>query len=334
MHSRVALTIGVLLCLAAFFNVSDVSGQTIGPPQPLLPGPWSDQAPGAAGWSGRTNLWSAVSFTAGWLTTPNKIHVGYDGLVPPGGCISSFFVYPLSGLQVGASAPIRLTDQYALRVYGTYLIPNNPQAGQEITWITFPPGTREWRTSNSQWYKIGGEALYRMSPEMGVVGGFRLESLLTNFGDPNPDYLFTIPTMEAQTTIAVYEPYVGIRLQPSPGAGGLTLQAVGFPSLFTSIEHLNVCNNNGVPFAHTGNRTSYKGSFLEISAEYSLPLFSGAQAAAFLDWNLYQGHCDMTIDRHEGGANPNVTSATVAWSHDISSLVVGGKVDFSWNLPF
>ncbi len=98
----------------------------------------------------------------------------------------------------------------------------------------------------------------------------------------------------------------------------------GFPFLFAGIEHLNVCNNRGTPLHIPGDRIDQR-KFLEVWAEYRLALFKGVEAAAFVDWNLYQGHCSMTIERHEGGATPGVTSGTVAWSHDISSLTVGGK---------
>ena len=330
--SRVSAVCG-LLCLLISIHVSAAVGQPIGLPEMASLGASFNRR-----WipaeSANQDCSSASSFTVGWMTTPQRIHVGYDGLVLPGACVSSFFVYPLSGVQVGGSLPVRLADHYALRVYGSYLIAHNPQAGQEITWTNNPPGTREWRHSNSQWYKVGGEMLYRLSGETALVGGFRLESLLTNFSDPNPEYLFTVPSMQAQTTVTVYEPYMGIRFQQSPGPGGLSLQVVGFPFLFATIEHLNVCNNNGVPFAHTGRQNATKGYFVEVSAEYRLALFQGVEAAGFVDWNVYHGHCPMTIERHEGGANPGVTSGTVAWSHDISSLVVGGKVEMSWNLPF
>jgi hypothetical protein len=321
MGARRASAIYCLICLLICIHVSVAAGQAL---------VFGDVPCNAS----QKDSWSAADFNIGWMTAPQKIRVGYDGLVLPGACISSFFVYPLSGVQVGGSLPFRLTDRYCLRVYGTYLIAHNPEAGQEITWTNNPPGTREWRHSNSQWYKVGGEVLHRTSDEAALVVGFRLDSLLTNFSDPNPDYLFTIAAMEAQTTVTVYEPYVGIRLQLSPGAGGLTVQAVGFPVLFAGIEHLNVCNNHGTPFAHTGRKNATKGYFAELSAEYRLALFKGLEAAAFVDWNVYQGHCSMTIERHEGGATPGVTSGTVAWSHDISSLTVGGKVEMSWNLPF
>jgi hypothetical protein len=173
-----------------------------------------------------------------------------------------------------------------------------------------------------------------MSGEMALVGGFRLESLLTNFSDPNPDYVDTVPWMQAQTTVTVYEPYVGIRLQQSQRLGGLSLQVVGFPSLFATIQHLNVCNNNGVPYAHTGSQNATRGFFVEVSGEYRLRLFQGVEAAGFVDWNVYHGQCPMTIERHVGGVSPAVTTGPVAWSHHISSLVVGGKVEMSWNLPF
>jgi hypothetical protein len=334
MSSRRVSAVCGLLCLLISLHVLDAVGQTIGSPEIPLLGASFDQRRLAPGSAGQKDCWSAASLHVGWMTAPNRIHVGYDGLVLPGACVSSFFVYPLSGVQVGGSLPIRLADQYALRVYGSYLIAHNSQAGQEITWTNNPPGVREWRRSNSESYKVGGEMLYRMSGEMALVGGFRLESLLTNFSDPNPDYLDTLPSMRAQTTVTAYEPYVGIRLQQSPGPGGLSLQVVGFPFLFATIQHLNVCNNKGVPYAHTGRQNANRGFFVEVSGEYRLGLFQGVEAAGFVDWNVYQGQCPMTIERHEGGVNPTVSAGAVVWSHYISSLVAGVKVEMSWSLPF
>ena len=322
-----------LLCVLMLFHVSDGLGQSIGCPEINVSGPSSTQRCLADGSAGRKDVWSAPSLYAGWMTTPDGIHLGYDGLVPPGACVSSFFVYPLNGIELGGSLPIRLADRYAARVYGSYFITDNPQAGQDLTWTDNPPGTREWQRSRSQWYKLGGEALYPTSEGAALIGGFRWESLLTNFSDPNPNYFFTIPTMNAQTTVSFYEPYVGVSIRQGSGPGSLSVRFVGFPVLLATIEHLNVCNNNGVPFAHTGRQTAHKGFFAELSAEYCVGLFQGLEAAVFVDWNVYQGRCPMTIDRHEGGANPNVTSATVAWSHHISSLVIGARVETSWNLP-
>jgi len=330
---RVSAVCG-LFCLLITLHVSEAAGQTIGFQEPPTFGASFNQPWLAAGPAVPKDCWSAASLSVGWMTVPNQIHIGYDGLVPPGACVSSFFVYPLRGVQVGASLPIRFADQYALRVYGSYLIPNNPPANQEITWTDRPQGIREWRHSKSQWYKVGGELLYPVYGQAALVGGFRLDSLLTDFSDPDPNYFFTVPWMEAQTTLTIYEPYVGIRLQQSSGPGGLSLQVVGFPLLFATIQHFNTCDNNGVPFAHTGNRTATRGFFFEVSGEYRLGLFQGVEAAGFVEWNVYQGRVPMTIERHEGGANPNVTEATVIWSHYVSSLVVGAKAEISWSLPF
>jgi hypothetical protein len=334
MSPRSASAVCAVCCLLISFHVSAAVGQTVGSTEIPLLGASLDRRWIPAGSSDRKDRWTAASLDVGWRTFPNRIHIGYDGLVLPGACISSFFVFPLSGVQVGGSLPIRVADHYALRAYGSYLIAYNSQAGQELTWTNNPPGVREWRRSNTQWYTAGGEILYRVSGEMAAVGGFRLESFLTNFSDPNPDYLYTIPSMDAQTTLTVYEPYVGVRLRQSQEPRGLTLQVVGFPFLFAAIQHLNVCNNNGTPYAHTGSQNANKGFFLEISAEYRLRLLRGVEAAGFVDWNVYQGHCPMTIERHEAGLTPGVTTGTVVWSHYLSSLAVGAKVEMSWNLPF
>lgn len=333
MGARGVFLVCGMVCLLLSLQVSNAPGEVVGFPGTPSLGASFSQGWSAAGSADQKDRCPAASLYVGWMTVPNRIHVGYDGLVLPGACISTFFVYPLSGVQVGGSLPVKCANRYALRAYGSYLMADHPQANQELTWTINPPGIREWRHSNSQWYKVGGEMSYRMSGETALVAGFRLESLLTNFGDPNPDYLFTVPEMQAQTTVTAYEPYVGIRLQQSSGAGDLSFQVIGFPLLFATIEHLNVCNNGGIPFAHTGRQNANKGFFLEVSAEYRRTVARAVEAAGFVEWNVYQGHCPMTIERHEGGPNPRVTSGTVAWSHHISSLVIGAKVEISWNLP-
>jgi hypothetical protein len=328
---RIAVICG-LLCAVIAFHVSDAVSQSTGSSEINILGASPNQWSAISGSACRKDTWAAASLHVGWMTTPQRIHLGYDGRVLPGACVSSYFVYPLDGIEVGGSLPIQLAEQYAVRVYGSYFFTDTPQAGQELTWTNNPPGTREWQHSKSQWYKAGAEALYQLSGETALVAGFRWESLLTNFSEPNPDYLFTISQMEAQTTVSIYEPYVGIRLQ-QPGPGGLSFQCVGFPFLFATVEHLNVCNNGGVPFAHTGRKNATRGFFAEVSVAYRVELSRGVDAAAFVDWNVYQGQCPMTIERHEGGPNPAVTSGAVNWSHRISSLVIGAKVETSWNLP-
>jgi hypothetical protein len=329
-----SLRVCALLCCLFSLLVSDAVGQGIGLPETSFVDSSSSRQWMPAGSACQQACWSAASLHVGWMTSPNRIRVGYDGLVLPGGCISSVFVYRLGGIQVGGSVPVRLGEKYALRAYGAYLIADHSAASQELTWTDNPPGVREWNRSNTESYKVGGEMLYRMSDRMALVGGFRWDSLLTNFSDSNPNYLFTTPWLHAQTTVTAYEPYLGIRVQQSPLPGGLTLQVVGFPAMFATIQHLNVCNNAGVPFAHTGSQNTNRGYFLEASAEWSLGVCQGVAAMGFVDCNFYYGQCDMIIQRHEGGANANTTTGQVTWAHRISSLVVGGKMEVAWNLPF
>jgi hypothetical protein len=327
------LHVFALLCLAISLGASDAAAQAFVASETSLWGASSGRPLFPSGSACQKDGWSAPSVHVGWMTTPTRIHLGYDGLVLPGACISSVFVYPLSGVQVGASLPVRFSDDYALRAYGAYLFPHGYPASQELTWTNSPPGVREWRHSNTEFYRLGAEMLYQMSGRMALVGGFRWESLLTTFGDANPDYQDTVPSLQAQTTIATYEPYLGIRLQQHPGPGGLTVQVIGFPAMFATIQHLNVCHNV-IPYAHTGSHATSRGYFLEASAEWNLGLFRGAEGSAFVEWTTYYGQCPMTIQRHEGGANPATTSGTVQWAHRISSLVIGGKVQIAWNLPF
>lgn len=326
MNARRLLLVFGLFLLLVFSHASQAAAQT---PSSLFDLRWF-----GAGTGSMKDSWVKASVDLGWLTTPDQIRVGYDGLVLPGACISSFFVYPLAGVQVGASIPFQIAGTVPMRVYGTYLIPQNPEAKQELTWTNNPPGVRQWRHSNTLWFKLGGEMLYPASEQMSLVGGFRWESLLSNFSDPNPDYIDTTPWLNAQTTLQIYIPYVGVLVRTATNAGELTVKLVGFPNLFSSIQHLNVCNNSGTPYAHTGSQATDQGYFIEASAEYRMKLRSGVETVGFIDWNLYHGNCDMIIERHEGGASPATTSGSVAWAHDLRYLVLGGKISVSWNLPF
>ncbi len=116
MSSRRMSEVCGLVCLLISIHVSAVVGQTINLPEMPLLGASLGRRWIPAG-SANQDCWSVASFTVGWMTAPQRIHVGYDGLVLPGACVSSFFVSPLSGVQALGSSR-SLADHYTLECTG------------------------------------------------------------------------------------------------------------------------------------------------------------------------------------------------------------------------
>jgi hypothetical protein len=323
-----------LFCLLFSIQSVEVPAQTAGSydmpfPNAAASQPWSPSAVAC-----EPDCRSAASVYVGWVFTPQRLRIGYSGLVLPGKCGSSHFLYPLNGVRVGGSVPVRLLDRFDLRAYGSYLFPQNREADQEITWLIFPTGFRQWRHTRSDSYVLGGELLMPSAGGTALVGGFRWESLTTTFKDPDPTYRLTVDTMQSQVTVTAYEPYVGFRLQQSAGPGTMTAGLVGLPFLLATIQHFNTCNNAGDPLAHVGSAKVTRGYFVEASAEYRLGLVHGFEATGFVAWDLYHGECPMFLERIDSGLGNSTTGAVVDFSYDRSSFTVGGKVDLSWNLPF
>jgi hypothetical protein len=325
---------GLLLCLLAALPVAGVQAQTTG----ALPLPSIGTAPVQLGMpAGATCQDSRQAFPslfAAWTSTPTRATIGYSGLILPGQCVASYFVYPIEGIRVGGSLPIRLTSSFELKAYGSYLFVFQTEADQEINWLNTPPGVRQWRQTRSDSYLLAAEGIWRLNDGTGLVGGVRYESLTSTFGDPNPNYQFTVPNMESQATVTAYQPYLGVRFHQSVREGDITVRFVGFPCFLAGIQHFNTCNNAGVPFAHVGSSNMSKGYFLEGSAEYSLGLFQGFQASGFVAWDMQHGECPMYLERIDGGAGNSTTGTVVNFRYDKNAVTVGAKMVFSWNLPF
>ncbi|MFH0960156.1 MAG: hypothetical protein V1897_15795, partial [Pseudomonadota bacterium] len=271
----------------------------------------------------------------GYMGSDRGLRAGYDGLVRPGTCVSSYFEYNLRGISLSGSIPLQLTREMSAKFEGLYLFTMASDADQDITWLTMPPGTRHWDWTRSCFYNLQGELIYQIDNTFSFIAGFRWESLATTFGNPNPDYPFTVPYMESGLSVEIYQPFVGFSAKQSLGNGGQALfQLIGFPAMLASLQHFNTCNNAGTPFAHVGNQTIGNGYFIEIKGEFGLTTSLGIDAAAFLTWDLFSGSCIMNLERRDGANPPSVTAADVDFSYYRSSVTLGGKFVVPFSTPF
>lgn len=270
----------------------------------------------------------------GYTDTLGRLRAGYSGLVLPGTCVSSYFVYSLRGVSLAASLPVHVGRGFSGRLYGSYLVAASTEADQEITWLTFPPGIRHWAWSRTSAYGLQGEVSYAGGETWSLLAGIRWESLITRFGNPNPDYLFTVEDMESGLSLNLYQPFVGFRLEQNFGSSRVLLRVMGLPVMTGTLEHFNTCNNQGIPFAHVGSSGIRNGYFLEAHGEIGLGGPGGLESSAFVTWELFRGTCPMNLERRDAGPPVTITSATVDFSYDRSSLTVGAKLAIPFALPF
>jgi hypothetical protein len=275
------------------------------------------------------------SIYIGYMGSERGLRAGYTGLVLPGTCVSSYFDYNLRGISLAMSIPLELPGKISAQLEGLYLFTMSSGADQDITWLTMPPGTRRWAWTRSCFYNLQGELLYPIDNTYSFMGGIRWESLDTTFGNPNPDYPFTVAYMESGLSVAIYQPFLGLRINQSLGnSSRALLQLIGFPVMLASLQHFNTCNNAGIPFAHVGNQNISDGYFLEIKGEFGLNKFLGFDFAAFLTWDMFRGTCTMNLERRDGAIPPSVSSDAVDFLYYRSSFTLGGKFEVPFSTSF
>ncbi|MDQ1239910.1 MAG: hypothetical protein QG577_2096 [Thermodesulfobacteriota bacterium] len=262
----------------------------------------------------------------GYTDTTPRLRAGYTGLVLPGACISSYFVYSLRGVILNGSLPVHLSRGLSGKITGEYLFAPNTEADQEITWVHLPPGVRHWTWARSSAWRLQGEFAYAMNPCWSLLAGLRWETVITRFGSPIPDYPFTVADMESGLSLNLYQPFIGLKASQELGGGRVLLRIIGLPAMVGSLEHFNTCNNAGVPFAHVGSSGIKSGYFLQAYGELSITKMNGWETSAFLTWDLYRGTCPMKLERRDAGPPVTMTSATVDFSYDRSSLTLGAKL--------
>ncbi len=270
----------------------------------------------------------------GYMSSGNGVRAGYTGLVLPGTCVSSYFVYNLEGIVLAAQAPVNISKEVSMRLGASYLVAMKTNADQEITWLTFPPGVREWDWTRSSLYALQAEVDYSVGTGYSLLGGFRWESLVTNFGDPNPNYYFTASGMESALSVGNYQPFIGAQVEQKFGNSTALLRLIGFPAMLASIEHFNTCNNRGVPFAHVGSANISSGYFIEATGEIGFLKSSTCELSGFLSWESFRGTCQMNLERRDAGPPETVSAATVDFLYDRSSLIFGGKVSIPLATPY
>ena len=145
-------------------------------------------------------------------------------------------VYPVEGVQIRLSAAYPLTDGFHATISGMWLFPNNDSASETIARPS--TGRRLWQDTSTQWWTLDGCLGYSLLDEynIGIVGGFRYDSLDTRFANPTTPYdngRAALPSDEANLFVRLCIPYVGFVCACGPVKIGFK----GCPFLAGNVEY-------------------------------------------------------------------------------------------------
>lgn len=257
--------------------------------------------PGSSSGCGEKLCPAGLELDVGYLWGHRGMTFGFDAKGPliAGVDAANRFTYPLEGLWLGLTAQTRLKDGLGVILRGTWLVPSNQRVQEEfvVPGVAFVP-SREWGTK-TQYYTLDAAAVYPFCAPFNVLGGFRFDSLVTDFKDPKreTDYGNSLPTDRAEVSFTGYIPYVGVGINYGQA---LRLSFVGTPILW---GELKIRETIGVGVqSWEWNSALRNGYFMEASAEYGMGVGVG-RAALLAKWTYLHATSRSATGTFQGGGS-------------------------------
>lgn len=235
--------------------------------------------------------------------------------------------FNVQGLWTELVVPIRCPSPLGFAMGLGYLFPANYRSRE--TYITGEGvAKRTWSTS-TQMVNFQVAATYRFSTSVTGILGFRYDSFMTNYLEPenllqNP--LIFNGDQRADLTISGDIPFAGAMVERTFWNGAnLKAGAIGLPTLPGQIEYREAVITS-VPSTGLGailSREFRSGYFLEGFAELSIPISRWGQMGAFAKYNgVYGRATKANVSR--GGSDTTTIEANVTF--DRSSWMFGGTI--------
>ena len=229
----------------------------------------------------------------------------------------------LKGTWVEVLVPVRSTGRLGLAFGAGYLFPSDRRSTEN--YILYPGGAQIQRTwaTDIQWGSCQVACTLGILPSLTGILGFRYDSFLTNFRDPE-DNISAIgdPYDVADLTFAAYIPYFGLLINDL-GLGPIRadIGLVGFPTLLGSLDYHERIGaaglNNGIPASNQFR----SGHFIEAFGECSLRMrFS--QIGAFGKYGAVYGKTFANL----GERNSRLRGPDLDFSFERRSWILGGKI--------
>lgn len=233
--------------------------------------------------------------------------------------------YRDSGIWLGASVPIGLSEYFSILASGWYLIP----AGNENTEENYGGpqtilGRRTWSTSTQWWYVDGLVALSCRQSGAALLAGLRYDYYTTKFSDPTTVFGGSAAD-EGDVTSEGWIPLLGVQYSLNSGATSLLARFVGIPALVGNVKyHETILGTNRLEA--TGN---WNGAyFWEFFTEYDRKFNQNGAVGVFGRVQSTNGRSDLDVTVNPAGVND-----TFRLGFKRLNWTIGGSINLSFNLP-
>jgi len=240
------------------------------------------------------------------------------------------YSFPVTGLWLGGAQKVRLSDSYDLVINGSYLVPANRDATEEVLLPTGVRPVRDLKTS-IQWWTAGFAIISKKFGSVHPVAGFTYDAFSVGFSTSNPGTL-GIGSDEADLAVTGFIPYLGLIIEQGQLAGGnLTVGAAAFPASPAYVKWS--ATYNGVEHNWTDGVIA-RGYYVQVAADYKLD-FGQGRAGLFASWSLMHSWGAPSNRAENAVVTPGITySNTFHTSFDRQAWIVGASFDLAFSTPF
>lgn len=204
----------------------------------------------------------------------------------------------VQGLWLELILPVRTSSPLSFGLGFGYLFPFNKEASE--TYDTISGGAERNWTTNTQMAKFDLTCTYDLSPTVAAVLGFRYDSLLINFKEPQiigqmPSLPIVQPNFASDQTAELnfygFFPMLGVTTQRVLGPSQSVRAGItGFPTLVGSFSYReNLLTTNSRVGGVTASNEFKSGYFLDAFADFQTPILSWAQLTAYAKYTAVYG---------------------------------------------
>ncbi len=234
--------------------------------------------------------------------------------------------FNVQGLWMELVVPIRCPSPLGFAMGLGYLFPANYRSRETYNITGGGVAERTWSTS-TQMVNFQVAATYRFSTSVTGILGFRYDSFMTNYLEPenllqNP--LTFYGNQRADLTISGDIPFAGAMVERTfLNGANLKAGAIGLPTLPGQIEYREAVQTSSDGRGAILSREFRSGYFLEGFAELSIPISRWGQMGAFAKYNGIYGRATKA-NVSPGGSDKTTIEANVTF--DRSSWMFGGTI--------
>ena len=236
--------------------------------------------------------------------------------------------FDVKGLWLEVQAPMTVTDCIGLSLGFSHMFPLDTKSTESYVSVGPVASTRRWKT-DIQWWDIDAVATYKLG-SMTVLGGFRWDSHMSNFKDPeDATFATSTPDDESDVTFSGYIPFLGLQLVREVSCYSIVRATViGTPIFWADYDYKETIG--GVAARLHTNGVINDGGFIEAMAEVAINL-QNVHLGAFAKYSALRGTDQTAFDLDAGGARQ---SESFKFSYDRSHWIFGARIGMTFASPF